>query len=64
MCDPLGSMSSRQQVRVQVDLIRLEHILADLGQTELTRFEELVLFLMYDPIKQFNLINPQDKIDV
>ena len=51
MCDPLGSMSSRQQVRVQVDLIRLEHILADLGQTELTRFGELGLFLIYDPIK-------------
>ena len=64
MYDPLGSMSSRQQVRVQVDLIRLEHILADLGQTELTRFGELGLFLIYDPIKQFNLINPQDKIDV
>ena len=57
-------MSSRQWVRVQVDLIRLEHLLADLGQTELTRFGELGLLLIHDPIKQFNSINPQDKIDV
>ena len=64
MCDPLGSIDSRQYVRVQVDPIWLELILIDLGQIELTRLDQLGLFLISDPIKLFNLINPQDKIDV
>ena len=49
---------------MQVDPTWLELILIDLGQTELTRLDQLGLFLIYDPIKSFNLINLQDKIDV
>ena len=64
MCDPLGSILSQQWVRVQVDLILSELILIDLGQIELTRVSQLGLLLISDPIKPFNLINPQDKIDV
>ena len=49
---------------MQVDLIWLELILIDLGQTKLTRLDQLGLFLINDPIKLFNLIILQDKIDV
>ena len=49
---------------MQVDPTWLELILIDLGQIELTRLDELGLFLISDRIKPFNFTNPQDKIDI